>query len=195
MKSNNSLLVAPLLGLIFQCGQPADKRNKVGDTAVVDHTVVDTSKIAGRTKLENEIQTAMFIEKVALGGMLEDTLGKLAFKKANNQGVRIFGKLMEQDHKRMNDDLEALSIAKGLKLPVSLPANDLEQVRQMSKMETDYFEKLYIKMMIEDHNKNIELFRGADNSPDTAVRNFARKFLPVLETHRRKALEVRERIQ
>lgn len=178
------------------CCQPTDKVQSMGDTTTaVDHVVANTPQAPGSQRMGNGIQTAMFIETAAVGNMLEVALGKLAFEKANNQGVRAYGKLMEQDHKRMHDALTILSTAKGLRLPVSLPTKKMEQVRQMEKMETDYFEKLYLKMMIEEHNKDIELFKGAGNSPDTAVSNFARQFLPVLESHREKALKVQERIR
>lgn len=190
-----SLLILAAGGVIFQSCQSTDRSNEAGDSTVVDHTVADTAEITGRSALENKIQAAIFIKTVAQGGMLEVTLGKLAIEKASNPGVKNFGKLMVRDHNEMNDKIKALSLAKGLKLPGSLPAKELEQVRQMSQMETPYFEKLYMKMMIEDHNKDIELFKGAGNSPDTAIRNFSRKFLPVLETHRENALKVREGIK
>ena len=190
-----SLLILAAGGAIFQSCQSTDSSNKAGDSTVVDHTVVDTVEVPGRSTLENEIQTAMFIETVAQEGMLEVTLGKLAMEKASRPGVKDFGKLMLRDHTKMNDQLKALSSVKGLKLPVSLPAKELEQVRQMSQMEIPYFEKLYMKMMIENHNKHIELFKGAGNSPDTAISNFSRKFLTMLETHREHALKVRERIK
>ena len=190
-----SLLLLAAGAVIFQSCQSTDSSNEAGDRTVVDHTVVDTAEITGRSTLENEIQAAIFIKTAAQGGMLEVILGKLAIKKASNPGVKNFGRLMVRDHGEMNDKLKALSVVKGLKLPVSLPAKELEQVRQMSQMETAYFEKLYMKMMIEDHNKDIELFKGAGNSPDTAIRNFSRKFLPVLETHREHALKVREGIK
>jgi putative membrane protein len=189
------LLILAVSGIVFQSCQSSERSNEAGDSTVVDHTVVDTTEITGRSALENEVQTAMFIETVAQGGMLEVTLGKLAMEIASNPGVKSFAKLMVQDHNEMNDRLKALSAEKGLKLPVSLPPKELQQVRQMSQMKTAYFEKLYMKMMIEDHNKDIELFRGAGNSPDTAISNFSRKFLPVLETHKERALKVREGIK
>jgi putative membrane protein len=189
-----SLLILAAGGAIFQSCQSTDTSNKAGDSTVVDHTVVDTAKVPGRSTLENEIQAAMFIETVAQEGMLEVTLGKLAIEKASRPDVKDFGKLMLRDHTEINNKLKALSAAKGFKLPLSLPARESEQVRQMSQMEIPYFEKLYMKMMIENHNKHIELFKGAGHSPDTAISNFARKFLPVLETHRKHALKVREGI-
>lgn len=134
----------------------------------------------------------MFIKKAALGGMLEIALGKLAREKARNLRVKDFGKLMGHDHAQINTALKVLSMSKGLKFPVSLSEKDLEQIREMSKMETEHFEKLYIKMMVEDHNKYIELFSGAGKSPDVLVSDFAKKYLPVLQSHRLKALEVRD---
>jgi len=182
--------------IVLVCCQPTDKVQSMGDTTTaVDHVVANAPPAPGAQKMGDGIQTAMFIEKAALGNMFEVTSGKLAFEKANNKGVRAFGKLMVQDHKRIHEALTALSAAKGLKLPVSLSAKQMEQVRQMEKMETDYFEKLYLKMMNENHNKDIELFKGAGDSPDTAVSNFAGQFLPVLESHREKALNVREGIK
>lgn len=167
-----SVLILAASGVVFQNCQSPDRSN-----------TADT------------IQTAMFIGTVAEHGMLEVTLGKLAQEKANHPAVKNFGKLMVQDHQEMNDKLKALSVVKGVKLPLSLPAKESDQVRQMRQMKTAYFEQLYMKMMIENHNKDIELFKGADQSPDTAIRNFCRQFLPVLETHRDNALKVRDEIR
>ncbi|TKC57630.1 DUF4142 domain-containing protein [Pedobacter hiemivivus] len=183
MKNSILSLVFFLCVVVFESCQQKDQR--------AGTNVVDTSRIDGRQKLENEIQTAIFIETVASREMLKVTLGKLAVEKAENSGVKSFGNLVVRDHKKMNDALKVLAIANGLKLPISLSKNDLKQVQEMSNMKTIYFEKLYMKMMIEDYNKDIELFGGAKNSPDTAVSNFARKFLPVLEIHRENAVKVR----
>lgn len=190
-----SLLILAASSVIFQSCQSTDRRNEAGDSTVVDPTVADTAEITGRSTLENEVQAAIFIKTVAQNGLLEVTLGKLAIEKASDPGVKNFGKLMVQDYNEMNTQLKALSEVKGLKLPASLPPKELEQVKQMSQMKTAYFEKLYMKMMIEIHNKHIELFRGAGDSPDTAISNFSRKFLPVLERHRENALKVREGIK
>lgn len=178
-----------LSALVFQCCQYSDQNSKTRDTLKVDK-----AEIPVRAKLENEIQTSMFIEKVSLGNMLEAALGKLAFKKAKRSDIKNYGKIIQRDHQVMNDALRVLASAKGLKLPVYLPENDLKQLQQMSEMETAYFEKLYVKMMIEEHNKYIELFKGAWNSPDTLVSNFANKFLPILEIHRDNALRINGRM-
>lgn len=66
----------------------------MGDTTTgVDHVVVNAPPGPGSQKMEDGIQTAMFIETVALGNMMEVALGKLAVEKAKGSEVKNFGKL------------------------------------------------------------------------------------------------------
>lgn len=196
MKSSRLLSIIATTGIIFQSCQPTNKADEVADTTTaIDHTAVDTPKVPDSAAAESSIQTTMFIEKAALGNMLEIELGKLAGEKARDFKVKEFGKLMVQDHTRIAGALKELSSSKGLKLPASLSKENLEQIRKMNKMAVDRFENVYMKMMVEDHKKDIELFKGAANSTDVHIANFARKFLPVLESHRKKALEVRAHLK
>lgn len=195
MISNRLLFLIATTGMLFQSCQPANKGKEMADTTTKDHTVVDTSKAPDSGRSENGIQASMFIEKAALGGMMEIDLGKLASKKARDFKVKDFGKLMEQDHTKIAASLKELSSAKGLKLPASLSAENLLHIQKMSKMATDRFENVYMKMMVEDHKKDIELFKGAINSTDALISDFARKFLPVLESHREKALKIRAHLR
>lgn len=188
------ILLAACVAVLQRC-QPTHKNNQAGDSAVIDRSNKDTSKKDDKPALENEIQTAMFIETAAQGSILKVTLGKLALEKANDPEVKNFGILMVQDHSEMNDKLKKLAGTKGFKLPFSLSRKELDQVKQMGQMKPVYFEKLYMKMMIEHHDKHIELFKGAGNSPDTAVSNFSKMYLPVLEKHKEQALKVREGIK
>lgn len=191
MKSRILLFIMAAIGIVFQSCQPANRADETADTtAAIDHTAVDSPKVPDSAVSQNGIQTSMFIEKVALGGMMEIELGKLAGEKARNFKVKEFGKQMEQDHTKIAASLKELSAAKGLKLPASLSEADLQQIQKMNKMGTDRFENTYMKMMVKDHEKDIELFKAAANSTDVVIAGFARKFLPVLESHRKKALEI-----
>lgn len=192
MISNKLLFLIATTGMLFQSCQPTNRSEEMADTtASKDHTIVDTPKAPNSAISENGVQTSMFIEKAALGGMMEINLGRLASKKSRDFQVKDFGKLMEQDHTKIATSLKELSSAKGLKLPVSLSEENLQQIQKMSKMATDRFENVYMKMMVEDHKKDVELFKSAVNSTDTLIANFARKFLPILESHREKALKIR----
>lgn len=196
MKSSRLLFIIATTGIIFQSCQPANRAEETADTTTaIDHTVVDSPKIPDSARSEDGIQSAMFIEKAALGGMMEIELGRLAMEKARNFKVKDFGKLMEQDHTKIAASLKELSAAKGLKLPTSLSEEDLQQIRKMNKMGVDRFENVYMKMMVQGHKKDIELFKGAANGTDVLIAGFARKFLPVLESHREKALKIRAHLK
>lgn len=189
-----SLILLMASSVVFPGCQPANKNTETRDTAKVDRPKTNQSGETSRAALENEIQTAMFIETAAQGGMLTVALGKLAADKANHRGVKEFGNLMVKSHTEINDQLKVLASAKKFKLPFTLAPAQSKQVRQMAKMKTAYFEKLYMRMMVQYHNKHIELFKGAGSSPDTAVSNFSRKYLPVLMKHRVQALKIRGEI-
>jgi len=45
-------------------------------------------------------------------------------------------------------------------------------------------------MMVEDHINDISLFEGAAKSPDTAIRSFAIRILPILQKHYQQAREI-----
>ena len=79
-------------------------------------------------------------------------------------------------------------MAKNVALPAILPFTVQDHVDAMGKMTGKDFDKHYMDMMVNDHGKTIELFKTASNDPDTAISNFAKKTLPVIEGHHKKAV-------
>jgi len=192
MKNNSSLAMMVLTIIVLQCCRPTDKVESMGDTTTaVDQVVVNAGNAPGSEPMGDRIQTTMFLEKAALMATLETEWGKLAAEKARDIKLRDFGKGVAKDQTEIKGSLNAIVMAKGLKLPTALTIKEQERLGEMRRMEDHYFEKLYLKMSVEDYRKNIELFRGARNSPDTTISNFARRFLPVLEKHQLQALELR----
>ncbi|NQX41331.1 putative membrane protein [Pedobacter steynii] len=192
MKNNNLLAIVFLAIIVVQCCRPTNKVESMGDTTTgVDHVVADSAHALGIEPMGDGIQTAMFLEKATLMTTLEIEWGKLAAEKARNISLRNFGQEVAKDQAEIRGPLNAIAAAKGLKLPTALPAKEEERLSEMRKMDTRYFEKLYLKMAVEDDRKNIELFRGAGNSPDTMISNFAKRYLPLLEKHQSKALKLR----
>jgi len=190
MKNNNLQAMLLIAVIIIQSCNSANRTENMDDSTAVDHTKVDTAMLTRTTPLENGAEGAMFMEKAAIGGMLEVELGKLAWQKAKSNKVKEFGALMEKDHNELNAALKVLAKSKGMKLPASLPVKEQEQFNEMNSMSGDNFEKHYMDMMVEDHIKDIELFKGAGKSPDTTISSFATRALPVLEQHYKKAKEI-----
>jgi putative membrane protein len=45
------------------------------------------------------------------------------------------------------------------------------------------FDRMYMKMMVKDHEKAVALFTSASQSEDAEVKSFAAKTLPALKMH------------
>ena len=173
-----------IIAVSFQYCRPNPKAGSGTDTKIPDSAT-----------LGNKIQGTMFIEQAARGAMLEIELGKLANEKADNPKVKDFGKLMAEEQGQILTSLNELSMIKGLTFPMSLSQHNKTQLEGMRKMETKYFEKLYMKMTMQNSRKYIELYQGTSRSPDAQISEFGEKYLPILERQLQKAFEAQETIR
>lgn len=125
-----------------------------------------------------------FMNKAAIGGMAEVELGRLATTKAQNADVKQFAQQMMADHTRANTELKTLAGAKSVTLPTELDAKHKEGMDKLSKLSGAAFDKEYVRMMVEDHEKDVAEFqKQADSGTDADVKSFASKTLPTLKMH------------
>jgi putative membrane protein len=137
-----------------------------------------------------------FITEAAEGGMAEVEMGKLAASKAQNPEVRQFGQQMMSDHTRANNELRNLAAQKNVTLPTELNARHREGMDKLSKMSGAEFDREYMRMQVEDHEKTVSLFQNqADSGTDSDVRAFAAKTLPTLKTHLEQARNVQGKLK
>src|SRR5262249_14644343 len=61
-----------------------------------------------------------FVKEAASGGMLEVELGKIAAEKGVNDKVKAFGRQMQEDHGKANDELKTVAANKGVQIPAAL---------------------------------------------------------------------------
>jgi len=184
------MIILMTLFSVYSCQRGNKEKAAADKTNLSRDSLSQKSKMPDSANLENGIQVAMFIEQTGLGAMLEMAMAKLAADKAQDSPIKDFANRMTQQYTKLNLELSALAAVKGLRLPGSLQQKQQRQIREMSAMKNEYFEKLYLKIVIEEQNKYIELFKGALSGPDGQVGDFSRKFLPVLESQRQKAYEL-----
>lgn len=155
----------------------ADSTNTSQKTMGIDSSKMESEH--SMTTSKNE-----FVNKAAMGGMMEVALGKLAQTNARSKEVKEFGKLLEKDHSKANDELKSITASKNITLPSSLNADQANHLKEMSTKKDDAFDKAYIDMMVEDHVEDIEEFKkAAASNPDPDIKNFATKILPVIQNH------------
>ena len=125
-----------------------------------------------------------FVIKAASGGMMEVQLGQIAQEKAQNQRVKDFGAMMVRDHSKANDELKALAASRNFSLPSALLPEHQKHVDHMKGMSGKEFDKHYMKMMVDDHAKDVREFeKTSNNAQDAELKSFASKTLPTLKTH------------
>jgi len=150
-------------------------RNRVGDTS--------TAAMVGATDLK-------FMTDAAKGGMMEVQLGQTAQQKASSDGVKEFGKKMEQDHGQAGKELADLAKLKNVSLPADM-GTEKNAVDKLSNLSGAAFDKAYIKAMVRDHKKDVKEFeKESTNGMDSDVKAFASKTLPTLREHLRMAEEL-----
>ena len=75
-----------------------------------------------------------FVKEAAAGGMMEVELGKIAADKAANDKVKAFGRQMQEDHGKANEELKTLAANKGVKIPTALEGKQKRTVDRLAKL-------------------------------------------------------------
>jgi putative membrane protein len=135
-----------------------------------------------------------FIEHAASGGMMEVELGRLAQTRAASPRVKEFGQRMVDDHGRANAELKEVAKKASMSLPTTMNARDREEAARLASLQGAAFDRAYMQAMLKDHREDVAGFRQeANDGTDPVVRDFARRTLPVLESHLTLAQDVSAR--
>jgi putative membrane protein len=86
-----------------------------------------------------------FVKEAAAGGMMEVELGQIAGDKAANDQVKQFGRRMQNDHGKANEELKTLAINKGVQLPTALEGKHKKTVDRLSKLSGEEFDRQYMQ--------------------------------------------------
>lgn len=149
---------------------------------------------SGNAKASGE--DAEFARTAASGGMMEVQLGKLAAEKAGSSEVKEFGKRMQKDHAKANDELKKIAGKKDIKLPAEMEAKHKSTVNKLSRLKGEEFDREYLETMVDDHKEDIENFqRQADKGKDPDLKKFAQDQLPLLKKHLELAQQTQKQIK
>ena len=177
---------------LFSCNNETDTTDSI-TTTTTDSTSMDADPLPTTDAETQPVTNAIplnrtdsaFVMAVAMGGMMEVEAGKIAEQNAVSKRVKNFGAMLAKDHAHANAELKSLAAAKGLMLPDSLSGTMRSHVEAMRKMTGKALDNHYIKMMQDDHKKDISQFTKAANSAtDADLRNWASKILPILQIHK-----------
>jgi putative membrane protein len=145
---------------------------------------VDSAKAVNKEVKAVQPDASNFAVNAANGGMMEVILGNIAQEKASSPRVKAFGEMMVKDHTEANNNLKAIATSLNIAIPDSVSDDTKKEIDHMKMKKGKDFDKAYVKMMLEDHKKDIAEFRKcADNCSDSTIKSFASNTLPVLVKH------------
>ncbi|MEX2595062.1 MAG: DUF4142 domain-containing protein [Anditalea sp.] len=177
------------------CLQSCNSNNRSTDDTV-EHAMDQNEEMeqSGDTgMLQND--DSDFAVKAANAGMAEVSAGEIAQEKAQDQRVKDFAAMMVQDHTKANEELKSIAANKNITLPAAAGEDHQEQIADLNSYSGADFDKEYMGMMVDDHQKVIDLFEGAaEDIEDAELRAFAEKNLPVLRKHLEQAQALEEDI-
>jgi putative membrane protein len=128
-----------------------------------------------------------FLTKAAQGGMMEVEVGRLAQEKGSTNEIKEYGRKLEQDHTKANEQLKQLAESKNVPVPSDMGA-EKAAVDKLRGLSGEQFDKAFLKMAVRDHKKDVNEFqKESTRSMDSDVKNFASTTLPTLQEHLRQA--------
>jgi len=176
----------PLVAVALLAGAPAAFAQS-NDTDAVGPMVTD-----------NKVDTQTFVMTVPNANAFEIESSKLAEEKSASADVKAFAADMIKDHTKVAEDFKA-ALSQGQTTASIKPAGPALQPKEQQMLDElkgatgKDFDAKYIKMQTDAHKDAVALFSTYANSgDDPAMKEFAKKTLPVLKMHEKhvKALAV-----
>jgi putative membrane protein len=123
-----------------------------------------------------------FVHDAMAGSMAEIQLAQLAQQRAGAPGVKQLAQRIQQDHQRASQELQAIAQDTGVGTAGS--ANEgQDHLQRLQKLSGAEFDRAYVELMVDDHQKDIGEFEKAARDTTGAVQQFAQKTLPALREH------------
>lgn len=189
MRRGLGLAILGIAGLLSGCETTVND-----NTATTNANLNSNANVVVRASPSPSVRhndDTAFANNVALDGMAEVELGRLAGTKSKNAEVKSFAQRMVTDHSKANAELKQLATTKNLTLPAAVgPAQQADKDR-LSKLNGAEFDREYMSMMAAAHDKAVAAFEDeSTGGTDADIRSWATKILPTLKEHQSMAKDL-----
>jgi putative membrane protein len=123
-----------------------------------------------------------FLKKAIEGNYAEVSMGDLAQKNGQSDGVKAFGKMLSTDHAAANQKATEAAKSLGMDPPTGPSAKQKADYDRMSKTSGTEFDKMFATHMIADHRKDIAEYKKASKMKDSAG-EYASREIDTLQKH------------
>jgi len=200
-----------ILAVIFAVMLTVGCRGRDRDTANTPAGETPAVGTAGERAADRDRDVSMgtrkWVEDRLKDGMTEVKLGELASQKARNADVKSFGRMMVQDHTKAGNELKEIASKHNITAPAELDDDHRDKVDRLSKAEPDKFDRDYVKMMVDDHQKTVDALeerldkegdndnphytpKKADNAFENELNQWAAQTIPTVRKHLARAKDL-----
>lgn len=197
MKSLSSLILSSGILLLASCGSGTNSHDSTDSAKAANDSTISSMKDSSSAMNNNNADTGAhysstplekadgdFVVNAADGGMTEVAASQLAQSNATDDRVKNFANMMVQDHSKANDQLKKLAAAKSLSLPSTPSDKHQKAIDDLGKKTGKDFDKAYVKMMLDDHKKVVDMFKKeANDAKDNDLKTWSTSTLPTLQMH------------
>jgi putative membrane protein len=111
-----------------------------------------------------------FIDDLAIAGMAEVELGKMAAEKGSNAQVKNFGKMMVDDHTMAGDKLKMVASQHNVIVPNALDETHQQLRDRLAQLSGAEFDREYMDAMVDGHEDVVDqLGSRVDEANPSAV--------------------------
>ncbi len=130
------------------------------------------------------LSDARFATSAAVDGMYGTGMAKLALLKTSNPKIKKIATAMVTDYTSYNNDLVHISKIKKITLPAGLDDDHENKMGNLSSLNGENFDRVYIALMISNQKKAHKLFDNEiKTASDKALKSFAVKNAPIIQAH------------
>ncbi|WP_231426854.1 MULTISPECIES: DUF4142 domain-containing protein [Pedobacter] len=189
MKHTYFTLTALSFTFLFSCTNSDNNSEKFNNTS---QTISDTLSKTTSTSLNNE--AANFLVNAEISKLTLVELSDKLMQAGTSQELTAFVKKLIEDQKANHKLLENLAVKKDVKLPQNLPLSKTQLVKQLENTKKEGKNEFYLKAIINDYQKTIDLFTQATKLKDADVAAFAEITKPTLENHYQEIIKMEKKI-
>ncbi|MEO6150341.1 MAG: DUF4142 domain-containing protein [Mucilaginibacter sp.] len=135
------------------------------------------------TKVLADEETTAFLNAASESGLTEIEASGLAQSRSKNPRVVKFAGMLIDHHTAIGEELHQIESDLMVDQHDTMSVDKQEAVAALSEKTGPEFDKAYITMMVDGHNKAVQLFEKGTASKGASVSSFAKKNLPMLKTH------------
>lgn len=123
-----------------------------------------------------------FLSEAIQGDLSEVNMGKLAQDKGQSDGVKQFGKMLEQDHGSHLKKAQQMAQQMSVNAPAEPTAKSKAMHDKLSAMSGAKFDAQFAKAMVKDHKHDIAAYKK-EAKRKGPLGDFAAATVPTLEKH------------